>query len=285
MGENTKDRCFVIMPISDHKDYSEGHFTNVYEQIIKPAIEEAGYEPYRVDENKICDSIINKIFDAVQECPMAICDLSSRNPNVLYELGLRQAYDKPVVLIQDDKTEKIFDVSGIGTVFYKSNRLYENVISARNEIREAIIATKEGKQNSIVQMVNARKANISDGNLTQNDKIEIMFNSIMSALEKEKSGASYKEGSTNVFSNKDSYVLCVDKIQKLNQQIKLMLEIHPNGNVPPELIREWEHAISDLKKEIFLGNYTIDKMDSAMIKLDRVREKVERLKGNTYMSD
>lgn len=123
MGENTKDndmeKCFVIMPISDQGDYPQGHFTKVYEQIIKPAVKDAGYLPYRVDENKISDTIINKIFDAIQECPMAICDLSNRNPNVLYELGLRQAYDKPVVLIQDDKTEKIFDVSGISTVFIK----------------------------------------------------------------------------------------------------------------------------------------------------------------------
>ena len=115
-----KEKCFVIMPISDQGDYPMGHFAKVYEQIIKPSVEAAGYEAYRVDENNICDVIINKIFSAIQECPMAICDLSNRNPNVLYELGLRQAYDKPVVLIQDDKTEKIFDISGINTSFYKN---------------------------------------------------------------------------------------------------------------------------------------------------------------------
>ena len=79
------------MPISDQGEYPKGHFSKVYEQIFKPAILEAGYEPYRVDEDKISNPIINKIFDAVQNCPMALCDLSNRNPNVLYELGLRQA--------------------------------------------------------------------------------------------------------------------------------------------------------------------------------------------------
>lgn len=80
------EKCFVIMPISDQGDYPKGHFTKVYEQIFKPAIEDAEYEPYRVDEDKISNPIINKIFDAVQNCPMALCDLSNRNPNVLYEL-------------------------------------------------------------------------------------------------------------------------------------------------------------------------------------------------------
>ena len=58
---------------------------------------------------------------------MALCDLSNRNPNVLYELGLRQAYDKPVVLVQDDKTERIFDVSGINTVSYKKAIVYMKI--------------------------------------------------------------------------------------------------------------------------------------------------------------
>ena len=83
------------------------HFEHVYEQIIKPAVESEGYEAYRVDDDKISNSIIAKIFKAAQTCPMAVCDLSDQNPNVLYELGLRQAYDKPVVLIKDDITKEI----------------------------------------------------------------------------------------------------------------------------------------------------------------------------------
>lgn len=178
MDKNAKDestkreKCFVMMPISDQGDYQKGHFAKVYEQIIQPAIREAGYEPYRVDENNICDAIINKIFDAIQNCPMAICDLSNRNPNVMYELGLRQAYDKPVVLIQDEKTEKIFDVSGISTVFYKSARIYEDVIEARESIRKAIISTRDKKVNSLVRLVNASVPDLSKMNISSGDVIE-----------------------------------------------------------------------------------------------------------------
>lgn len=183
MSEEKKERCFVIMPISDQGDYPKGHFTKVYEQVLKPAIEEAGYEPYRVDEDNICDSIIGKIFEAVQEYPMALCDLSNRNPNVLYELGLRQAYNKPVVLVQDDKTERIFDVSGIKTVQYKHLRLYENVLEARAKIKEALISTRDGKENSIVKVVKANTADFSSVNVSNDDKISIMFNSIMTEIE------------------------------------------------------------------------------------------------------
>lgn len=77
-----KEKCFVMMPISDVDGYPKNHFTKIYEQLFCPAIEKAGFEPYRVDENKICDSIIGKIFEAIQNSAMCLCDLSSRNPNV-----------------------------------------------------------------------------------------------------------------------------------------------------------------------------------------------------------
>lgn len=181
-NEEKKERCFVIMPISDQGDYPAGHFTKVYEQIIKPSVEDAGYEAYRVDENNICDAIINKIFSAIQECPMAICDLSNRNPNVLYELGLRQAYDKPVVLIQDDKTQKIFDVSGISTVFYKSTRLYEDVIEARENIKKAILSTKEGKVSTLVKVIKASTADFSKVEVSQDDRTNIILEGIYNEI-------------------------------------------------------------------------------------------------------
>ena len=194
-----KEKCFVMMPISDQGDYPEGHFQKVYEQIFQPAIEQAGYQPYRVDENAISDRIIDKIFNAIQECPMALCDLSNRNPNVLYELGLRQAYDKPVVLVQDEKTDKIFDVSGISTVFYKSDRLFENVIDARERISRAISDTRDGKKNSIVKVVRAQTAKISTEDMTKEDKIEIMLSGIIDDLKQIKNNKNYENNGSNTF--------------------------------------------------------------------------------------
>lgn len=110
---------------------------------------------------------------------MALCDLSNRNPNVLYELGIRQAYDKPVVLVQDEKTERIFDVSGISTVQYSSKRLYEEVLENRKAITEAIRSTKEGKQNSIIKVVNVKNAEIQKGEVSKEDKIEVLLSGLL----------------------------------------------------------------------------------------------------------
>ena len=91
-AEEKKD-CFVIMPISDPEGYDEGHFKCVYEDLLGPAIEAAGYMPKRADDDKSTSMIHVNIIRDIIEAPMAICDLRTRNPNVLFELGIRQAFD------------------------------------------------------------------------------------------------------------------------------------------------------------------------------------------------
>lgn len=157
------------MPFSDPEGYAPGHFCKVYDQIIEPAITDAGFVPVRVDENKISDQIITKIFDGIITCEMAICDLSSNNPNVLYELGLRHAYDKPVVLIHDDRTNRIFDIQGISIIQYRSSRLYDEVIDDRKKISESIKVNADSKFGySIVNVVKMQKAKY-DANIKNTD--------------------------------------------------------------------------------------------------------------------
>lgn len=161
MGTNNNDknkknnRCFVIMPFSTPDGYEEGHFKMVYEQIISPAVENAGFKPEKVDEDVLSTDIVTKIFQGLTECDMAICDLSSRNPNVLYELGIRQAYNMPVLLIKDEKTEDIFDVGGLSTIPYSSTRLYENVVDARERISDALLQHAENKE-SVINIIKGR---------------------------------------------------------------------------------------------------------------------------------
>lgn len=188
MNKDLTNCCFVMMPFSTPSQYDDdSHFQKIYDQVFVPAIKRVGYEPYRVDENKLCDSIVTKIFGAVRKCPMALCDLSSRNPNVLYELGLRQAYNMPVVLVQDDITERIFDVSGISTVTYKNHRLVENVEDAINAINEALKQTKEGQNQTLAHIVKAKEADYESISVSGDERIHIALMSIMSDIKELKS--------------------------------------------------------------------------------------------------
>lgn len=181
--ENKAKTCFVIMPISDQPKYPTGHFDKIYEQIIVPAVQKAGFEPIRADNDQICDSIMQKILKNLAECDMAICDLSSRNPNVMYELGIRQAYGKKVVLIQDDVTDKIFDVAGINTVFYKKDRLYENVMKAKDDIANAIKETYKNDSFSLMNIVNLENAKVDNSKVDEVVFDRIMMKSIYSKLD------------------------------------------------------------------------------------------------------
>ena len=96
--DSEKPVCFVLMPISDPEGYGPGHFRHVYEDIFAPACEKAGFKAVRADDVSETNLIHLDILQKLIESPMAICDLSGRNANALFELGLRESFDKPVVL-------------------------------------------------------------------------------------------------------------------------------------------------------------------------------------------
>ena len=205
--QNNK-KCFIIMPISTPEGYTENHFKKVYETIIAPAVVKAGYEPYRVDDDRICDSIIDKILRNLVECEMAVCDLSSRNPNVMYELGIRQAYGKKVVLIQDEKSQPIFDVSAINTVFYNSRRIYEDVIASQNNISEAIISTAKEDSISLMSIANMRPATIEVQSENDDKQIsEKLLLSILSTVRRLEQSQVMQSRKLNVPITSNDYIL------------------------------------------------------------------------------
>ena len=205
--QNNK-KCFIIMPISTPEGYTENHFKQVYETIIAPAVVKAGYEPYRVDDDRICDSIIDKILRNLVECEMAVCDLSSRNPNVIYELGIRQAYGKKVVLIQDEKSQPIFDVSAINTVFYNSRRIYEDVIASQNNISEAIISTAKEDSISLMSIANMRPATIEAQSENDDKQIsEKLLLSILSTVRRLEQSQVMQSRKLNVPITSNDYIL------------------------------------------------------------------------------
>ena len=146
------------MPIADPAGYSPDHFLRVYQDLFAPACTRAGFRPVRADQVSQSNLIHLDILQKIVACPMALCDLSSRNPNVLFELGLRQAYDKPVVLVQDEDTPSIFDIAPLRYIKYHKTLTYQEVQEDRSLISKAIRATcaasKDGEGiNSIVRLL------------------------------------------------------------------------------------------------------------------------------------
>ena len=165
-SEEKKPVCFVLMPIADVPGYDGGHFGRVYEHLLKPAIIAAGYTPVRADDAVKTDYIVVGIIQKIVESEMVLCDFSARNPNVMYELGIRHAFNKPVVLVKDRKTEKIFDIQGLRYAEYDETLRIDAVNKDVVKIAAAISETAKSSDkdlNSIVQLAGIKTAEVPAG--------------------------------------------------------------------------------------------------------------------------
>ncbi|NQU04952.1 MAG: hypothetical protein HQ568_02585 [Calditrichaeota bacterium] len=161
--KNTKPTCFVIMPISTPKEYEDKHFDRVYEHLIKPACEPE-YAIIRADEVRSTNYIIIDVLNRIIDSDLVICDLSSRNPNVLYELGIRQAFNLPVVLLKDKRSDRIFDIQGLRTVDYDDTLRIDIIKNDIDSLKGAIKETSSQASkdiNSLIQLLGVKKAELS----------------------------------------------------------------------------------------------------------------------------
>ena len=152
------------MPISDVDGYDVGHFGRVYEFIIKPACKNTGFKPVRADEVQVTNYIVVDILRRILDADMVVCDLSGRNANVLYELGIRQEFNRPVTLIRDSRTPRIFDIQGLRDLEYDETLRIDKINSAVESLTNLLKNTSklsEGDVNSIIQLLGVKPAQVS----------------------------------------------------------------------------------------------------------------------------
>jgi len=110
----TKKNCFIIMPFG-------GWFDNYNEDIYIPAINDAGLKPTRADDLYRPGNIVNDIWNYTKKADVILADLTSKNPNVFYELGLAHAITKPAVLITASMDDVPFDLRSLRVIVYDKN--------------------------------------------------------------------------------------------------------------------------------------------------------------------
>lgn len=92
-----------------------------YEKVIRPAIEEAGLECVRGDEIYTEQAIVQDIWRSVRQARVIVAELSGRNPNVMYEIGLAHAIGKPIVLLTRNQEDVPFDLRALRYIYYDPN--------------------------------------------------------------------------------------------------------------------------------------------------------------------
>jgi hypothetical protein len=141
------------MPFGTKKD-DKGRkidFDTIYNDLIKPAIEDANMEAVRADEEMVGGFIHKPMFERLLLCNYAIADLTMANANVFYELGVRHTAKPFATLSLFVKDSALpFDVSSLRSYPYSlnSDRKLDNVEKDRAYITKWLNNAREPVKDS-----------------------------------------------------------------------------------------------------------------------------------------
>jgi hypothetical protein len=114
-----KKLCYVIMPFPKTRLRSEAEWTEVFTNVISPAVEGSGlnYECRRSEATT--GNLIKAIVGSLYDANVVIADLTDRNPNVFYELGVRHAFRNRTILIAQKRDHIPSDLVGYASHVYR----------------------------------------------------------------------------------------------------------------------------------------------------------------------
>lgn len=141
-NESAKAACGIIMPISTLDGCSETHWSDVLE-ILTDSIEDAGFEPNLVSNADDVGIIQKRIVQNLYSNEIIVCDVSGKNPNVMFELGMRLAFDRPTVIVKDDKTSYSFDTAPIEHLAYPRDLRFAKIVEFKEKLKDKLIGTHQ----------------------------------------------------------------------------------------------------------------------------------------------
>jgi hypothetical protein len=126
-GGGSELTAFVILPFVEREaKHAPGFFAEVLRSLITPAA--STNFNVKTANRQGSDMIQSTIVNDLIEADLVIADLTEHNPNVMFELGVRMAQDKPVVLMKAEGTGPLFDVDNMLRVFEYSSNLWQTTI-------------------------------------------------------------------------------------------------------------------------------------------------------------
>jgi hypothetical protein len=146
MAEKTikdkKPTCGIIMPISLIDNLPPEHWADVL-GIIKDVCIANDFLPNLVSDADDIGVIHNRIIENIYSSDIVICDVSCKNANVMFELGMRLAFDKPTIIIKDDLTGYSFDTSLIEHLEYPRDLRFNSILKFKENLGKKLKATYE----------------------------------------------------------------------------------------------------------------------------------------------
>jgi hypothetical protein len=155
--ESPNGRCCVFQPFDN-----KGDFDKRFDDVLTPAIVSAGMEPYRVDRDLGSIIPVDTLHQEIRSAVICVADITTRNPNVMYELGFAIAADKDVIIISGPTQEKFpFDIQHRGILSYATGS-----ISDFRQLEEALTGKLKAtlaRQEKTIDIAAASPVKSSDG--------------------------------------------------------------------------------------------------------------------------
>ena len=175
-----KKKCFIVTPIGGGDSAIRRATDGLIASVIKPIIKEFKMEPIVAHELSTSGSITAQVIEHLLNDDLVIANLTELNPNVMYELAVRHAKRKPVVIIAEKGTKMPFDIIDQRTIFYVNDM--KGVQELRPALEKAIgVAIGETvSDNPIYQVVGSELIREIDfDKIDQKETLGILINKII----------------------------------------------------------------------------------------------------------
>ncbi|ARQ13126.1 hypothetical protein NXC12_PD00013 (plasmid) [Rhizobium etli] len=137
-----KKTCFVVSPIGNDGSQERIHADWLLEGIITPvfAAHYANYQIVRADKMPAPGLIDVQIIEQLLDAELVIADITTLNPNVFYEIGVRHVVNKPIIHMVRANDPIPFDIKLFRHIPF-SVATPQALESAKAALKEALDAT------------------------------------------------------------------------------------------------------------------------------------------------
>jgi len=269
--ETKRLKVGLIMPISHTEGYPVGHWGDV-RKIIEEALSE--FKDYKVEVSMVSEAedstLIQKtIIQRIYSDDIVIVDVSSKNPNVMFELGIRLAFDRPFILLKDDSTDYVFDISSIYHINYPRDLRYKDIVDMKNQLKLKLkldaTYKKSLKEESMYlkDFGTFKVANLQSTELPMMDYLQKMFSDVKREI---------REVKPNKVESKLTYQFNEENRKKKDQILKDRINLIVNEYIMSndvgdgsELFSE-EHEVRDLiNRDNVIKRLTQDKNELYLV--------------------
>lgn len=160
---NEKSIAFVIMQIGNPE------LDKIYKDIFKPAIEAAGLNPKRIDQDNSGHLLKKEITDYIEKADIIVADITNERPNCYLEIGYAMGLDKYnnlIFTVREDHYHESdnfvkgghkihFDVGGYDILFWDPKNLNEFKTKLTDKINLRLLTIRSKREEKIINLWDA----------------------------------------------------------------------------------------------------------------------------------